>query len=130
MATGRTTPVLLAMLALVMRLVASSLPLAADPAEVARADAAAFTALLGGSICHLGDAAPADPSQHAHRDPGHDCALCPACLAFAAIVPSPTPSPAAPAGIAPVRFALPPSLAGPPALRLAHAPPTGPPVRV
>ncbi len=62
MATGRTTPVLLAMLALVMRLVASSLPLAADPAEVARADAAAFTALLGGSICHLGDAAPADPS--------------------------------------------------------------------
>jgi hypothetical protein len=111
-----------------MRLVVAVLPLAAAPSDAARADAAAFVALMGGTLCHADAGLPGDPADHGSHD--HDCALCPACLGFVAVqLPPPVPL-AAPTRVAKVRFVLPAAGPGPPASAFATARPRGPPLPV
>lgn len=105
---------LLALFALVARLSA------AMPAPVELT----LDALLGTSICHGAPDAPADApvGQHAH-----DCLLCPACLSVAPVLAASTPASAPAPSLAPLRFVLPQSGAGPPPRAFATAQPRAPP---
>ena len=117
----RTAPALLAMLALLVRLISAVAPFGGGPVAIASVDAAAFTALMGGVICHgdsLPDTAPPNPVGGSH---GHDCVLCPACLGFATTQPERPVLRAAPVQTVVVRFA------GPPAVPFSTAQPRGPP---
>ena len=130
-AIGRTAPVLLAALAMLVRIAVAVLPLATDPADAARADAAAFVALMGGMLCHADAAQPGDPTGQDHGSHDHDCALCPACLGFVAVqLDAPAALLEAPTQVALVRFVLPAAGAGPPPSPFATARPRGPPVTV
>ena len=126
----RTAPVLLATLAILVRLVVAVLPLSAGPAEAARADSAAFVALMGGTICHADAAQKGDPAGQDHGSHDHECAVCPACLGIVAAQPTVSISLPAPPQVAVVRFVLPAAGAGPPASPFATARPRGPPVTV
>jgi hypothetical protein len=130
-AIRRTAPVLLAALAMLVRLVVAVLPLAAEPADAARADAAAFVALMGGTLCHADAGLPGDPADQDRGGHAHDCTLCQACLGFVAVkLAAPAGLPAAPAQVAVIRFVLPAAGAGPPPSPFATARPRGPPVTV
>ena len=126
----RTAPVLLATLAILVRILVAMLPLSAEPADAARADAAAFLALMGGTICHADAAQPGDPAGQDHGSHDHDCALCPACLGVVAVQVTLPVSLPVPAQVAVVRFVLPAAGAGPPSSPFATARPRGPPVTV
>ena len=126
----RTAPVLLATLAILVRLVVAVLPLSAGPAEAARADSAAFVALMGGTICHADAAQPGDPAGQDHDSHDHDCALCPACLGVVAVQLTLPVSLPTPPQVAVARFVLPSAGAGPPSSPFATARPRGPPVTV
>ena len=126
-----TAPALLAALAMLVRIVVAVLPLTAGPADAARADAAAFVALMGGTLCHADESLAGEPAGQDHGSHDHDCALCPACLGFAAVqLAAPAALPEATAQVAVVRFVLPAAGAGPPPSPFATARPRGPPVTV
>ncbi len=124
-ALRRTAPVLLAALAMLVRLVVAVMPMTAAPAAAAGSEAAAFVALLGGAICHGGDEPDGGTGAPAPGHPATDCELCPFCVGLAVVDVAPAPVPAV--RVAYVRFVVPAPGAGPPPARFVGARPRGPP---
>lgn len=129
---GRQLGLLLALLALVLRLPAPSLAEAAGgPDRNAGLLGAGLGLVLGEvPICHAGADGTSRPEQPGHPgNPAHDCALCAVCQAAA--VPALLPGAAivtAPGPLRPRAAALRPPSTGPPQPERYAAPPRGPPV--
>ena len=87
--------------------------------------------LDGVTICHSGDDAGGNTPNPApsHQDHERGCAVCPTCLTFASPLIGAEGQPALREviALAPIRFAMPPSLA-PPGVHFAAAKPRGPPI--
>jgi hypothetical protein len=103
-------------------------PMSSDAADMARADAAEFAALIGSSICHGASTPAGTGDTPVHPGHAHDCVLCQLCASFAmASVMRSSPT-AMQKEVAAIRFVLPAAGAGPPSRYFVASRPRAPPI--